>query len=87
MTQLNEQPSNESDAPDSVPSKWDSFICKVQKVSRAKLGKSRHGIAAITVKMIVDRDGEPIVWLEPDCWRIEPSADVAKVLLEHMIDN
>lgn len=86
MTQSNEQP--ESDAPDDAPlSKWESFICKVQKVARAKLGKSRHGIAAITVKMIVDRDGEPIVWLEPDCWRIEPSADVAKVLLEHMIES
>ena len=80
MTQLNEQHDN-------LPDGWSAFICKMQKVARATLGKSRHGLGVLSVSMIVNRDGEPVVWLDPDCRRIEPSANVAKVLLKSIVDS
>ena len=88
MTQSNEQPSNElDDTPPTPPSKWDSFICKLQSVAKARLGKSRHGMVVISVSVIVNHDGDPVLWLEPDCKRIEPSAGIARALLECLVDS
>jgi len=68
-------------------SRWESFILKVQDVTSNRLGKSRHGLVAVSVRLIVNHDGEPVVWLDPDCWRIEPSTDVAKALLGYLVDK
>ena len=73
--------------PPTPPSKWDSFICKLQSVAKARLGKSRHGMVVISVSVIVNHDGDPVLWLEPDCKRIEPSAGIARALLECLVDS
>lgn len=58
---------------------WSSFYKRLSSLAQNTLANSRDGYVVIAVTMLVNANGEPIVWLEPDVRRIEP-ANLASIL-------
>lgn len=54
---------------DDIKPHWFNLIRRLQSVAR-----QQRGHAVITVSVIVDANGKPIVWTEPRMVKIEPVA-------------
>lgn len=65
-----------------MAAKWDSVIKRVSLAARQELRNNTDGMCLLTISVICDSSGNPILWLAPATRRIEPSRAAAKVLLE-----
>jgi hypothetical protein len=54
---------------------WD----KLRKRILSK-GREQRGYALVTIKVVVDSEGNPIMWFEPDMKRIEPCQSGARLI-------
>ena len=68
-------------------SSWPAFIKRVRGLAESKLKNNTDGIAVVCVDMVVNNLGEPRIWLEPSIRRVEPSADAARVFLQHFTEH
>ena len=70
---------------------WQGFIAKVRELARNTLFNNKRGVALMSFYMLVDRDGEPLLWINTACHRIEPSKNakdvLRRVLGERQIDE
>lgn len=65
-----------------MSSHWDSFVARLQDEARRTLRNNRtDGVCIITTHVVVDQDGNPIVWTVPNSVRIEPTRVARDVLL------
>lgn len=65
--------------PQDIKIPWLNVARRFQSVART------GGLALITMTVLVDQDGLPRLWLEPDCRKIEPrrsAEDIIKMLSE-----
>lgn len=46
---------------------------KINDNASGILRNNKGGLAVVTIQMLVGHSGDPIVWLDPECRRIEPS--------------
>lgn len=63
--------------PQDIKIPWLNVARRFQSVART------GGLALITMTVLVDQDGLPRLWLEPDCRKIEPrrsAEDIIKML-------
>jgi hypothetical protein len=52
---------------------WLNVIRRLQSVGRQK----NEGYAVLTIRVLVDGDGKPVTWSEPECTKLEPMANGA----------
>jgi len=59
-------------------SKWEQFALRLKNEATSVLANNKQsGVAIITAHVVMDANGEPLVWLVPAAKRIEPSKDAA----------
>lgn len=68
-------------------SKWPHLIARVRDLARQKLRNNTDGIAVVWIGMAVSNRGDPIVWVEPELRRIEPSKDAAQIIIKYLSDK
>jgi hypothetical protein len=54
--------------PSDVKPHWLNVIRRLQSVAR----QSNQGYAILTISVLVDADGCPKMWTEPNCTKLEP---------------
>jgi len=75
--------SNQSDAPLDLRPGW----LKVSRSMQAQSCKQR-GYAVVSINVIVDSNGNPIFWSEPNLTKIEPAAsDALPRLMKYIINS
>lgn len=55
--------------PENIKSEWFSITSRIQSVARAR---NLGGYAIVSLKVLVDQDGNPKFWTEPEITKIEP---------------
>ena len=61
--------------------RWDQLEKRVRGEAKEVLRNNvNDGIAFVTVHILLQHDGEPILWLVPSGKRVEPSADASNIL-------
>lgn len=60
---------------------WDAVISRIRDESRTSLKNNRDGVCVITMHVVTDRDGNPIVWAIPRSMRIEPTKSAKDLIL------
>jgi len=53
---------------------WYNVIRRLQSVSKT------GGLAIVSIVVLVDQDGMPRLWLEPECKKIEPKKSSEEIL-------
>lgn len=59
---------------------WKGFISRLSGDAQEKLRNNSDGVCATTVHVLLNSDGEPILWTEPVTRRIEPSRAVLEIV-------
>jgi hypothetical protein len=60
--------------PQDIKVPWLNVARRFQSVART------GGLALITMTVLVDQDGLPRLWLEPDCRKIEPRRSAEEII-------
>lgn len=60
--------------PQDIKIPWLNVARRFQSVART------GGLALITMTVLVDQDGLPRLWLEPDCRKIEPKKSAEEII-------
>lgn len=60
---------------------WAKVIRRLQSVARGQ-----GGCAVLTIKVVVDCDGNPIFWRDPTRVLLEPRARVTKEMLDRLAE-
>lgn len=58
-----------------LSARWLCVARRLQSVARTR------GHAIVCIKVVVDHEGEPVVWCEPEVTRVEPSEQSIRGLL------
>lgn len=66
--------SSDSVKPLDIKHSWYNVIRRLQSVSKT------GGLAIVSIIVLVDQDGEPKLWLEPQCRKIEPKKSTDDIL-------
>lgn len=63
--------------PQDIHPKWYNVIRRIQSI-----GRSKHviGCAIVSINVVINESGNPIIWSEPKCTLIEPKRDNAELL-------
>ena len=62
--------------PPDIRPQWLSVVRRLQSVAR----RDNHGLAVLTIAILVDADGKPVQWTEPKRTLIEPKASAEQLL-------
>ena len=65
--------------------KWRNVARRMQAAT-----SGNNGIAVVTISVVVDQDGNPLVWSPPKCVKLEPkslASDTLQVLIEALTDG
>lgn len=54
-------------------SQWGKLRARIQQAAECKLRNNGDGLAVVTIKVVMNAGGEPVLWLEPYAERVEPS--------------
>lgn len=54
-------------------SQWGKLRARIQQAAECKLRNNTEGKAIVTIKIVMNAAGEPLLWLEPYAERVEPS--------------
>lgn len=65
---------NDKSVPEDIKSEWLSLIRRFQSVAKT------NGFAVITISVLVDKNGIPLSWLEPQVVKIEPKTPYTAML-------
>lgn len=66
--------------------RWDSLVNRLKQESASTLKNNRSdGIAIMTVHIVANADGEPLLWVVAPSRRVEPSGDAAKIIRQLVI--
>lgn len=60
-----------------IKSPWLNVIRRLQSIARC----DNQGMAIIELKILVDQEGNPRFWTEPEITRIEPKKAAEEILL------
>ncbi len=63
--------------PDDIRPQWFNVIRRLQSVAR----EDNQGLAILAIRVMVDQDGTPVIWTEPERILLEP-----KRLSEHALE-
>ena len=68
-----------NDLPQDIKPDWLNVIRRLQSIGRQQAG---YGI--VTIQVIVDANGIPVLWNEPELKRLEPQTRVAEMIMKIM---
>ena len=54
--------------PDDIKPQWFNVIRRLQSVAR----ENNQGLAILSIRVMVDEDGAPVIWTEPERLLLEP---------------
>ena len=54
-------------------SQWGKLKARIQQAAECKLRNNSDGLAVVTIKVVMNAAGEPILWLDPYAERVEPT--------------
>lgn len=60
-----------------IRSRWMHVVRRLQS-----LGCKQNGCAIITIKVMVDENGEPLLWTTPEMVQLEPRESTQKFMVE-----
>jgi hypothetical protein len=60
--------------PEDIQPQWLSVIRRLQSVSKSS------GLSVVTIKILVDENGVPQAWTEPEQTKIEPKSAASAIL-------
>lgn len=60
--------------PKDIRPAWLNILRRLQSVSKSK------GVSVVTIRIIVDEEGEPLHWLTPRVEQVEPAASANEFL-------
>lgn len=67
---------------------WTSFTRRIEGVARDALANNTGaGVAIISVKVLVDAMGNPLLWTPPAAYRIEPTKDAVHTLMDLFVTD
>lgn len=62
--------------------RWAAVMSRIRQESKNTLANNRKdGVCIVTMHIVVDADGNPIVWTVPNSVRIEPTRSAKEILL------
>lgn len=62
--------------------RWASVVSRIKQESGKTLENNRRdGVCIVTMHIVVDAEGNPIVWTVPNSVRIEPTRSAKDILL------
>jgi hypothetical protein len=64
----------ECDRPLDIKPGWMNVVRRLQSISHT------GGLAIVSIVVLVDQDGCPRLWLEPQCKKIEPKKSTEEIL-------
>lgn len=70
-----------SDVPLDIQHGWLSVIRRLQSVSKS------GGLQVIKISILVDENGDPQAWMEPEVYKIEPRSKASALLTLYSIGN
>lgn len=65
--------------PRDIQTAWFNVLRRLQAAG------STEGLSLISITVLVNRDGVPLLWLEPQCRKIEPKKSAQEVI--EMLDD
>ena len=68
---------NMTDLPLDIKPDWLNVIRRLQSI-----GRQQSGYGIVTIQVIVDANGTPILWNEPELKRLEPQSKVAELMMK-----
>lgn len=61
--------------------RWENLVLRLKNEAQKVLANNKQrGVAIVTAHILLDADGNPLVWVVPDGKRIEPTRDAADVI-------
>lgn len=69
------------------PSLWLALEARVRDLVRDKLKGSRHGVAIVRIDALMNSQGDPIFWREPEAFRVEPTSNAMEIILKLICDR
>ena len=64
-----------------MKTKWTALVERIKQEARTVLRNNKSdGMVILTIHVIVDSDGEPMLWVVPHGRRVEPSRDARHIL-------
>lgn len=60
--------------PKDIKTAWFNVLRRLQAAG------STEGLSLISITILVDRNGVPLLWLEPECRKIEPKKTAQEVI-------
>lgn len=64
---------------------FDPMISRICQIARDRLRNSDDGLAVVSIKVLIGKDGRPVLWSEPACVKLEPPCK-ATAFLEAISD-
>lgn len=64
-----------------VNSKWFSLVSRMRQEARTMLRSNNDGVTIVTAHVLIDSNGNPLIWVVPNGKRVEPSKDAGRILL------
>lgn len=61
---------------------FDPLISRILQVAADRLRNSDDGLAVVSIKLLIRKDGRPVLWSEPSCVKLEPACKAAAFLEE-----
>lgn len=62
--------------------RWAAVLSRIKQESSTTLANNRRdGVCIVTMHIVVDSHGNPIVWTVPNSVRIEPTRTAKEILL------
>ena len=68
-----------SDLPQDIKPDWLNVIRRLQS-----MGRQQAGYGIVTIQVIIDANGKPVLWNEPELKRLEPQSMVAELMMKIM---
>lgn len=59
---------------------WDQFAQRCTQAAKKRLRNNKDGACIIVCTIVCDASGNPILWLEPEVSRVEPSSTASQAL-------
>ena len=67
-----------------MKNQWESLIARIRKEATDILGNSKDGAAIVTVHILMDNEGEPLVWVLPKGFLVEPRKSSLELLTKYL---
>lgn len=59
------------------PGPFGPLVARICQAAKSSLRNTDDGLTVVTIKVLMNQDGHPVMWTEPTCTRLEPATKAA----------